>query len=137
MPKILVVDDDPGVRELCNLVLTNEGYTVFEAEDATAGIASARENLPDLVLLDWMLPGLDGIDALRALKGSGKTSQIPIVMLTALDGLPQITMATFGGADGYVTKPFEVNDLLSLIRRFTQKPPEASFPDAPHTASAQ
>ena len=125
MPKILVVDDDPGVRELCNMVLTNEGFTVLQAEDAASGIQTARDQMPDLVLLDWMLPGLDGMDALRALKGSSKTRQIPIVMLTALDGLPQVTMATFSGADGYVTKPFEVDDLLSLIRRFTEKPPEA------------
>jgi DNA-binding response OmpR family regulator len=123
--KILVVDDDPGVRDLCRLVLTNEGYAVLEAEDAATGISLARLEMPDLVLLDWMLPGLDGMDALRALKGSGKTRQIPVVMLTALDGLPQVTMATYSGADGYVTKPFEVNDLLSLIRRFTETPEEA------------
>jgi DNA-binding response OmpR family regulator len=125
VPKILIVDDDAGVRDLCSLVLGNEGYHVLLAEDAASGIHLARTETPDLVLLDWMLPGLDGMDALRALKGSGKTREIPIVMLTALDGLPQITMATFSGADGYVTKPFEVNDLLSLIRRFTEKPPEA------------
>lgn len=130
MPKILVVDDDPGVRELCSMVLTNEGFEVLQAEDAAVGIQLARNEAPDLVLLDWMLPGLDGMDALRALKGSSKTRQIPIVMLTALDGLPQITMATFSGADGYVTKPFEVDDLLSLIRRFTENPPEASSASA-------
>jgi len=121
MSKVMVVDDDADVRGLCRMVLAGEGYEVIEAEDAPTGVCRARAELPDLVLLDWMMPGVDGMDALAALKGSDLTRNIPVVMLTALDGLPQIQMATYGGADGYVTKPFEVNDLLSLVRRFTRK----------------
>lgn len=120
MNKILVADDDPNIRELCRIVLGNEGYEVIEAENAPACITLARQEDPDLILLDWMMPGIDGIDALRAIKGSTRTREIPVVMLTALDGLAEITVATYNGADGYVTKPFEVDDLLSLVRRFTQ-----------------
>jgi DNA-binding response OmpR family regulator len=120
MKKILVADDDPGVRELCSVVLTNEGYQVVAAEDAATCIHLTRKEQPDLVLLDWMMPGVDGMDALRCLKRDGVTKHIPVVMLTALDGVPEIMVATFCGADSYVTKPFEVDDLLSLIGRFVQ-----------------
>jgi len=65
-----------------------------------------------------MMPGVDGMEALRAMKGSKLTADIPVVMLTALDGLAEITVATYSGADGYITKPFEVDDLLSLVQRF-------------------
>lgn len=125
MSRILVADDDPSVRELCQIILGTEGYDVLLAESAEEGIALAREQRPDLVLLDWMMPGVDGMDALLALKKDPATAEIPVVMLTALDGMPQITLATYNGADGYVTKPFEVDDLLSLVRRFTQEPTAA------------
>ncbi len=120
--KILIADDDPNIRELCRVVLGNEGFEIVEAENAPSCISLARQENPDLILLDWMMPGIDGMDALRALKGSTRTREIPVVMLTALDGLAEITVATYNGADGYVTKPFEVDDLLSLVRRFTQQP---------------
>lgn len=104
------------------MVLSNEGYEVVEVENAPDCITEARAGQPDLILLDWMMPGVDGMDALRTLKSEERTHAIPVIMLTALDGLPQITVATYNGADGYVTKPFEVQDLLMLIRRFTQQP---------------
>jgi DNA-binding response OmpR family regulator len=119
--KILVADDDASIRELCRMVLSNEGYQVLEVENAPDCITAARAEQPDLILLDWMMPGVDGMDALRTLKSEERTRVIPVIMLTALDGLPQITVATYNGADGYVTKPFEVQDLLMLIRRFTQQ----------------
>lgn len=122
MSRILVADDDPSVRELCQIVLSTEGYEVLLAENAEEGITLAQREHPDLILLDWMMPDVDGMDALLALKGDPATSEIPVVMLTALDGMPQITLATYNGADGYVTKPFEVDDLLSLVRRFIQAP---------------
>lgn len=120
MRKVLIADDDPELRDMCGLVLRNEGYHVIEAADAAGCIAMARKEAPDVILLDWMMPGLDGMDALRALKASPKTRDIPVVMLTALDGLAEITMATYNGADGYVTKPFEMKDLIALVHRFTE-----------------
>ena len=122
MNTILIADDDESVRSLCRLVLENEGYSVLEAEDVPTCVAQTRAEKPNLVLLDWMMPGVDGMDALRILKSSPETRSIPVVMLTALDGMGQITEATYNGADGYVTKPFEVDDLLFLIQRFVQQP---------------
>ena len=123
MSKVLIADDEANVRELCRVVLEGEGFEVIEAKDATQAIALTREHQPDLVLLDWMMPGVDGMEALRVLKSSATTRDIPVVMLTALDGLAEITVATYSGADGYVTKPFEVDDLLSLVHRFVDRPP--------------
>lgn len=122
MSTILVADDEAEVRNLCHLVLANEGYEVIAAEDAPSCISLARKRLPDLVLLDWMMPGMDGVDALRVLKGAPRTREIPVVMVTGLDGLANITIATMNGADGYVTKPFEIRDLLTLVRRFVPGP---------------
>lgn len=122
MSKILVADDDPDVRGLCRMVLSGEGFEVVEAEDAHTGINKAREQQPDLILLDWMMPEVDGIDALRVLKAHPLTREIPVVMLTALDGMGEITLATYHGADGYMTKPFEVQDLLRVVQRFTAPP---------------
>jgi two-component system phosphate regulon response regulator PhoB len=119
MNKILIADDDSDVRDLCRMVLSGEGFEVVEAEDAPSGIARAREQQPDLILLDWMMPEVDGIDALRDLKRHPLTREIPVVMLTALDGVGEITLATYHGADGYMTKPFEAQDLLHLVQRFT------------------
>ncbi|MBM3459001.1 MAG: response regulator [Armatimonadetes bacterium] len=117
--KILVADDDPSIRDLCGLILQTEGFEVLTAEDAVTCVALSRQENPDLVLLDWMMPEVDGMDALRLLKASDRTRHIPVVMLTALDSAAQITEATLNGADGYVTKPFEGPDLVALVCRFT------------------
>ena len=118
MPKILVMDDDPSVRELCAIILAGEGYSVVEAPDALTGIRAAQLEKPDLILLDWMMPHIDGLDALRRLKAHSETAAIPVVMLTALDGLADVGLATMGGAESYVTKPFEPAQLASLVRRY-------------------
>lgn len=128
MIKVLVADDDDSVRLLCRTVLETEGFEVLEAEDAFTAVSHAREQQPDLILLDWMMPGVDGMDALRSLKSHPATRDIPVIMLTALDGLPEITLATVNGADGYVTKPFEVDDLLVVVQRFTAPVPVPATP---------
>lgn len=118
MSTILVADDEPDVREFFRILLENEGFRTLVAADAPTCIKLAETN-PDLILLDWMMPGVDGIDALRILKSRPSTKKIPVVMVTALDGVTQIAVATDEGADGYLTKPVEPNDLLTLVRRFT------------------
>ena len=120
IPKILVMDDDASVRELCAMILSGEGFNVVEAPDARSGIRAAQVERPDLILLDWMMPEVDGLDALRELKSSADTAGIPVVMLTALDGLADVGLATMGGAESYVTKPFEPTTLASLVRRFVE-----------------
>lgn len=125
MRTILVADDEPSVREFFGLLLQNEGYRCLEASDASTCLKLAGEEKPDLILLDWMMPDVDGMDALRILKSRPSTREIPVVMVTALDGLPQIALATEEGADGYLTKPIEAEDLLSVVRRFTRPVPAA------------
>src|SRR5437762_14101697 len=75
--KILVMDDDASVRELCSMVLGGEGHAVLEAADARAGIAQAETERPDLILLDWMMPEVDGLDALQVLQSAETTSEMP------------------------------------------------------------
>jgi CheY-like chemotaxis protein len=116
---ILVADDEPDVCQFFRVILENEGYRVLEAGDAAGCIQLAGTAQPDLILLDWMMPGADGVDALRILKSRESTRAIPVIMVTALDGLFEIRLATDVGADGYLTKPVEPSDVLSLIRRFT------------------
>lgn len=118
MSTILILDDEPSVRELCAMILGAEGFRIVEAGDAFTGIQVARDHRPALILLDWMLPDSDGMEALRSLKTAGDTCAIPVVMLTALDGLSDVALATLTGADGYLSKPFEPEDLVSLVRRF-------------------
>jgi DNA-binding response OmpR family regulator len=115
---ILVVDDEAPIRELCRLVLAGEGFRVLEAEDAAAGLNAAGAETPDLILLDIMMPQFDGLDVLRMLKSAEATRAIPVVMLTALDSLSNIAVATLAGAEGYLPKPFEPSDLVSLAQRF-------------------
>jgi CheY-like chemotaxis protein len=119
---ILVADDQPDVREFFRVVLQNEGYRLLEAGDATSCIRLARESRPDLILLDWMMPEVDGMDALRVLKNCQDTREIPVVMVTALDGITEVRVATDAGADGYLTKPVEAADVIALVDRFTRSP---------------
>lgn len=135
MSRILIADDDPDIRSLCEMVLGSEGFEVLVAQNATEGLALAHREKPDLILLDWMMPGVDGIEALQLLKGSPTTAGIPVVMVTAFGGPMEITLATHHGAEGYVTKPFEPAELLSLVRRFVQTatPP----PDTPPVTTGE
>lgn len=125
MTKIVVTDDDPGIRRLCRSILTSQGYEVLEAGDAASCLELVTHEAPDLVLLDWLMPDLDGLDTLKLLKESTGRN-LPVVMMTALGATPDIWLATFNGADGYVTKPFKLMDLLAMVRRFTQRAPEAA-----------
>jgi CheY-like chemotaxis protein len=119
---ILVADDEPAIREFFRVLLTNEGYGFIEAPDAATCIQLAMQKRPHLILLDWMMPGVDGMDTLRILKTCQDTREIPVVMVTALDGITEIRLATDAGADAYLTKPVEAADLLTLLRRYLQQP---------------
>ena len=129
MSRIVIADDDPDIRDLCFTILSTEGFEVLVAENAPECIKLAHKDRPDLILLDWMMPGVDGMEALQLLKSNAATAEIPVVMVTAYGGPMEITLATHHGAEGYVTKPFEPADLLSLVRRFTAAPP--SLPPLP------
>ena len=112
---ILVVEDDLDIRELISFNLQNEGHQVFEAKDGEAGIDKAREKLPDLILLDLMLPGIQGLDVCRIIKSDQETKETPIIMVTALGQEEDIVKGLETGADDYITKPFSIKILIARV----------------------
>jgi DNA-binding response OmpR family regulator len=122
--RILLVEDDPTIREMTQLSLERDGFKVSSAADGSAGLAAFREQAPDLVLLDVMLPGLDGISVCRAIR---ETSVVPVVMLTARTDAVDVVLGLEAGADDYVTKPFEpavlAARLRAVLRRATRTEP--------------
>ena len=113
---ILVVEDDPDIVELLEYSLEREGYTVLAASDGEKGLSEARRRKPALVLLDLMLPGLDGRSICRALKEDGATNVIPVMMLTAKGEESDVVVGLEFGADDYVRKPFSPRELIARIR---------------------
>jgi len=113
VPKVLVVEDDPTLRETLALNLRAEGYEVVLAEDGEQGLRLAREALPDLVVLDVMLPVLDGLTLLRLLR---RTSQVPVILLTARSTESDKVVGLETGADDYVVKPFSLGEFLARVR---------------------
>ena len=120
---ILLVEDEVKLARFVELELNSEGYRVSVAYDGMAGLAIARESEPDLVLLDWMLPGLTGVELCRRLRATG--SKVPVILLTARDEVGDRVAGLDAGADDYVVKPFSIEELLARIRahlRRTQEP---------------
>jgi len=111
--QILVIEDEAKIADFLHRGLTYEGFRVKVANDGETGLAAARENLPDLVILDVMLPGLDGIEVCRRLRAG---SPVPILMLTAKDAVSDRVKGLESGADDYLTKPFAFEELLARVR---------------------
>jgi CheY-like chemotaxis protein len=118
--RILIIDDDRDIREILGLLLAAEGYEVDVAVDGVAGLARVQASHPSLVLLDLMMPRLDGEGFLRAFRTMPHTADIPVVVLTGHPGGP--AKAAKLGAAGFLSKPVELADLLSTIRRFEAQP---------------
>ena len=118
MQKILVIEDEPTVREMLVLNLRAEKFEVLETGDGVEGLNLAREKLPDLLLLDLMLPSLDGISVCRMLR---RSSQVPIIMLTARGAELDRIMGLESGADDYVVKPFSLGELLARVRALLRR----------------
>ena len=116
MTTILVVDDDPAIREMIKLALTRGGYEVQEAGNTLDARQTIARQIPDLILLDWMLPGQSGFEFARALQRDSAHRQIPVIMLTARDQEEDKVAALETGADDYVAKPFSVSELLARIK---------------------
>lgn len=114
--KILVLDDEEDLLELVRFNLTKEGYDVICAATGEEGLNAAKENLPDLIILDLMLPGIDGLDVARALKNNESTKNIPIIMLTARGEEADIVTGLELGADDYITKPFSPRIMIARMR---------------------
>jgi two-component system response regulator MprA len=137
--RILVVDDDPLILSLMRRVLQLEGHLVELAADGDEALASFRDRPADLVILDWMLPGRDGLEVCRSVR---RESGVPILMLTARDGAQDTVVGLDCGADDYVVKPFNPEELLArvraLLRRAQQHQPEVlRFQDVEMTPSTR
>lgn len=114
--KILVIDDEKDLVELLRYNLEKEGFTVRSAHDGEAGLSAAKKDLPDLILVDLMLPGIDGLDVCRALRSDSRTSRIPLIMLTAKSAESDRVLGLELGADDYITKPFSPRELVARIK---------------------
>ncbi|HVQ88730.1 MAG TPA: response regulator transcription factor [Actinomycetes bacterium] len=127
MPSVLVVDDDPTVAEVVVSYLERAGFAATRVATGEAALTSAHEHPPDLVILDLMLPGIDGLEVCRRLR---QTSNVPVVMLTALGEEVDRVLGLEVGADDYVTKPFSPRELVlrvqSVLRRTTMNSADAS-----------
>ncbi|MFN2615008.1 MAG: response regulator transcription factor [Actinomycetota bacterium] len=117
MRTVLVVDDQPDIRLMCRVNLALEGYDVIEATDGETGLRAISEHKPDLVLLDVMMPRLDGWDVLRSLKADPGTADIPVVVLTARVQREDEIKGWQLGASDYLAKPFNPSTLCEVVRR--------------------
>src|SRR6266498_3059356 len=113
MAKILVIDDEPSVTNLVSAYLKPEGYEVYTAADGNAGLKAARAFKPDLIILDLMLPGMDGIELLSRLR---RESEVYVIMLTARTEETDKIVGLSVGADDYVTKPFSPRELTARVK---------------------
>lgn len=111
---ILLVEDEVKLARFVELELSFEGYQVSVANDGLSGLTMARESHPDIVILDWMLPGMSGVDICRRLRSTGE--KVPIILLTAKDEVSDRVTGLDAGADDYVVKPFSIEELLARIR---------------------
>ena len=121
MATILVVEDEPAIQELITLNLEQSGYSPLRAHEAEQAIELVRDELPDLVLLDWMLPGMSGIEFARRLRADRRTQDVPIIMLTARAEEHDKLSGLETGADDYITKPFSPRELNARIRALLRR----------------
>ncbi len=119
--KILIIEDDVNIARLIELELGYEGYQVSVAHEGNQGLELFKADQPDLVLLDVMLPGLDGVEVCKRLR---QMSKVPVIMLTAKDGVGDRVVGLDSGADDYLTKPFATEELLARIRAVLRRKPQ-------------
>ncbi len=118
---ILVVEDDSEIREMLRFSLEKSGYAVVEAEDAELALEKLGVMLPDMMLVDWMLPGMNGPEFVRRTRRDDLTKKIPVIMLTARGEESDILQGFENGADDYITKPFSPKELLARIKSLLRR----------------
>jgi two-component system cell cycle response regulator DivK len=123
MAKILIVEDNPANMTLAIFLLESAGHSVISATDAEVGLTLARDQQPDLILMDIQLPGMDGLEATALLKGDGATRAIPVIALTALAMKGDEERIRASGCDGYIAKPLAYKDFLATIAARLMPPP--------------
>jgi DNA-binding response OmpR family regulator len=126
--KILIVEDEKDIVKMLEYNLKKEGFSTVAARDGEAALTAARKERPDLILLDIMLPGIDGLEVCKALRGDPKTAAIPIIMLTAKSQESDKIVGLELGADDYVTKPFSPRELIARIKAVIRRGKDASKP---------
>ena len=119
--KILIIEDEQAIREMVGFALRNAGYECLEAADTSEGQAAILAHTPDLLLLDWMLPGASGVDYARRLRQEKLTQHLPIIMLTARTQEEDRIRGLDTGADDYITKPFSTRELLARIKALLRR----------------
>ncbi len=127
-PSVLLVEDETNLADAVRLNLEREGFDVRMAKDGVGGLAEARREAPDIIVLDIMLPDLNGLEVCRALR---RESDVPILMLTALGEEVDKVVGLELGADDYVTKPFSMRELLARVRAILRRPRNAAGPASP------
>ncbi|HEX8629805.1 MAG TPA: response regulator transcription factor, partial [Catenuloplanes sp.] len=123
--RVLVVDDEPTLAELLSMALRYEGWEVRSAGDGGAAVRAAREFRPDAVILDIMLPDMDGLDVMRRLRG--ESPQVPVLFLTARDAVEDRIAGLTAGGDDYVTKPFSLEEVVARLRGLMRRAGRASM----------
>ncbi len=116
MVTVLLAEDDPDIRDLVTFKLRQQGYEVRAFEDGLSALASARDEMPDLALLDITMPGMSGLDVCRELRADPATADVPIILLTARAQESDIETGFAVGADDYVVKPFSPRELVSRVQ---------------------
>jgi len=118
---ILIVDDESSIREMLRMALESNGFQVEEANSAKSAQDKIDVKLPDLLLLDWMMPGTSGVELVRRLRKESKTKKLPIIMLTAKDGDEHSIQALDTGADDFITKPFSPKALIARVKAMLRR----------------
>ncbi len=121
MASILIVDDEPDIREVIRFALEAAGFETEEAADARVALEMIRRKQPDLLLLDWMLPGRSGLDLAKQLKEDPMTEGLPIIMVTARTEERDLVKGLGGGADDYITKPFSPRELIARLKALLRR----------------
>lgn len=121
LKKILLVDDEKNVRELVRATLETEEYVLFEALDGMEAVELARREVPDVMVMDWMMPKMNGIEATRAIRSSPRTAAIPIILLTARSQAEDFAAGKAAGVNAYLVKPFSPFELLERVESLLQE----------------
>ena len=121
MPKILVIDDDRAINELVKINLELQGHVVIQGFNGTEGFALAKQEQPDLIVLDVMMPEVDGFTVAQRIRQTDSIADIPIIMLTALSQLNDKVSGFNIGVDDYLTKPFEIEELVLRVRAMLKR----------------
>jgi two-component system cell cycle response regulator DivK len=126
MARILVIEDNPANMKLFVLLLQRDGHEVLQAIDAEKGVRIAREQLPQLILMDVQLPGMDGLEATRLLRGTAATKDLKIVALTALAMSGDRERIVAAGCDGYISKPIRYQEFMKIVAEMTMNSREST-----------